>query len=198
MKKDDKDEPEIVFIDEKELLEGLLQITGNLGAAHSLLDRVIDKTQEEFQTTLREIKGNVSAELRCARRRARYRFKKNAGAYSGTRSQDMDLHHVVAWWDRRAQDALKILLQFGIDPHGAANSAYLPRDVRHTPHPDMPNAFAHSRVHTDSYHENAFIMLRDAAAMPGATKADIEEALQDIARSLQVGTFAINEKIKWS
>ena len=41
MKKDDKDEPEIVYVDEKELLEGLLEITGGrLGAAHSLLERV--------------------------------------------------------------------------------------------------------------------------------------------------------------
>lgn len=60
MKKAAISEPEIRFLEEKELLEGLLQITGNnLGAAHSLLDRVIDKTRDEFATTLREIQNNI-------------------------------------------------------------------------------------------------------------------------------------------
>jgi hypothetical protein len=192
----DLTEPKIAYIDEKELLDGLLQITGNLGKAHSLLDRVIDSTREEFATTLREIKGNVSAELRRARRRATYRLKKSMGEYSGAKPKDVALHHVVAGWDLRAERALRILLQFGIDPHSAINSAYLPRSVRRTPHPDMPSAFAHSKIHTDFYHENTFIMLRDAAAVPGATKADIEETLRDIARSLQAGTFPLDRLIQ--
>lgn len=187
---------EVVLVDEKELLEGLLQITGNLGAAHSLLDRVTDLTREEFQTTLREIKGNIGPELRNARRRAMYRLGKNAGGYAGLRPEDVALHHIVAGWDRRAELALKILLQFGIDPHGAINSVYLPRSVGRTPHPDMPNACAHSKIHTKIYHENVFIMLERAANVSGATKEDIEETLRDIALSLQVGTFPINEKMK--
>jgi hypothetical protein len=192
----DLTEPEIVYIDEKELLEGLLQITGNLRTAHSLLDRVVDSTREEFQTTLREIKGNVSAELRRARRRARYRFKKSMGVYSGAKPKGVVLHHLVAGWDVRAENALRILLQFGIDPHGAANAAYLPRSVRHTPHPDMPNALAHSTIHTNSYHLNVFYMLREAATTPGATRADIEETLRDIARSLQAGAFPLDKPIQ--
>ena len=135
-------------------------------------------------------------ELRRARRRATYRFKKSVGPYSGLKPGNMDLHHLVAWWDRRAERALKILLQFGIDPHGCANAAYMPRDVRHTPHPDMPSAPAHRTIHTNDYHDNVFIVLREAATMPGATKVDVEKALQEIALSLQAGTFAINEKIE--
>ena len=189
----DKDEPEIVYVDEKELLEGLLQITGNLGAAHSLLDRVIKVTTEEFETTRTELKNNISQELRNARRRARYRFKRNMGAYSGARPADMDLHHLVAGWDERGELALRILLQFGIDPHSAVNGAYVPHSVRRTPHPDMPQAHAHSTIHTDFYHLNVFFMLREAATIPGATKEDIEEVLQDIARSLQAGTFPLHE-----
>jgi hypothetical protein len=197
MTKDDKDELEIVYLDEKELLEGLLQITqGNLGKAHSLLDRVIKVTAEEFETTRTELKNNISRELRNARRRARYRFKKNMGAYSGARPEDMDLHHLAAGWDMRAQLAFRILLQFGIDPHSAVNGAYIPRSVRRTPHPDMPDAPAHSTIHTDFYHENVFFVLREAATIPGATKEDIEEALRDIARSLQAGTFPLNKPIK--
>ena len=195
MRKDAISEPEIVLVDEKELLEGLLRITGNVGAAHSLLDRVIDKTREEFQITLSEIKDNISVELRRARRRATYRFKKSAGAYIGARPQDLALHHVVAGWDVRAERALRILLQFGIDPHSATNSAYLPRSMRHVPHPDLPTAHAHSVVHTEIYHDNVFVMLDRAALAPGATKADIEETVRDIAHSLQTGAFPIDKRI---
>ena len=197
MKKDAISEPEIRFVEEKVLLEGLLQITrNNLGAAHSLLDRVIEKTREEFATTLREIQNNIGPELRNARRRATYRFRKSAGPYSGMRPEDMDLHHLVAGWDERAVRALQILLQYGIDPHSAINSAYLPRSVKRTPHPDMPNARAHSKTHTDFYHENVFFVLREAATMPGATKADVEKVLREIALSLQAGTFPLDKSIK--
>lgn len=196
MKNDSNNAPEIVYLDEKELLDGLLQITqGRLGAAHSLLDRVINVTEEEFQTTRTELKNNISKELRNARRRARYRFKTAMGAYSGTRPEEMDLHHLVAGWDERAERALRILLQFGIDPHSAVNGAYVPRSVRSTPHPGMPQAPAHSKIHTDLYHENVFVMLNRTAQIPGTTKADIEEILRDIASSLQAGTFPIDKPI---
>ncbi len=175
----------------------MLQITcGNLGAAHSLLDRVINVTEEEFATTRKELQANISRELRNARRRARYRFKKNMGAYSGARPEDMDLHHLAAGWDKRAREALTILLQFGIGPHSAVNGAYIPCSVQRTPHPDMPNAYAHSKTHTDIYHLNVIYMLREAATIPGATKEDIEEVLQDIAQSLQAGTFPIDKLIR--
>lgn len=108
------------------------------------------------------------------------------------------MHHLVAWWDRRGKDALMILIQFGIDPHGAINSAYLPRSVRRTPHPDMAGAYAHSKIHTRIYHANVFFVLREAATMRGATKADVEKALREIALSLQAGTFPIDEKIERS
>jgi hypothetical protein len=194
MKKDDKDELEIVYLDEKELLEGLLQITqGNLGAAHSLLDRVFKVTHEMLEPRLQELQSNLDRELRNAADRAADRFKKSMGAYPGAKPEGMDLHHLVSWGHSRAEKALAILLQFGIDPHSAANGAYMPRSVGHTPHPDMPNAYAHNRVHRNIYHDNVFFVLREAATIPGATKADIEEILRDIALRLQAGTFPIHE-----
>lgn len=194
MAKDDKDEPEIVYLDEKELLEGLLQITkGNLGKAHSLLERVFEVTQEMLQPRLKELQNNLDRELRNAESRVTNRFRENMEACFGARPEDMDLHHLASWGDIRAQRALRILLQFGIDPHSAANGAYLPRCVRHTPHPGMPNALAHSRTHTGYYHRNVLFVLREAVQMPGATKADIEETLRDIALRLQAGTFPIHE-----
>ena len=197
MKKDDPDEPEIVYVDEKELLEGLLQITGGrLGAAHSLLGRVFEVTQEMLQPRLQELQSNIGRELSNAADRAADRFKKSMGAYAGARPEDMDLHHLVSWGHWRAEKALRILLQFGIDPHSAANGAYMPRSVGHTPHPDMPNAYAHNRIHTTIYHDNVFFVLREAAQIPGATKEDIEEILRDIALRLQAGTFPINERLR--
>ncbi len=196
MAKDDKDEPEIVYLDEKELLEGLLQITqGNLGAAHSLLGQVFDVTQEMLQPKLKELAGNLKAELHNAENRVTKQFKASMSKYPGLRPEDMDLHHLASWRHSRAAKALRILIQFGIDPHSAANGAYLPRSRGHTPHPDMPNAYAHNRIHTNMYHDNVFFVLDRAASVPGATKEDIEEALQDIARSLQAGTFPIHKSI---
>ena len=74
-----QDELEIVYIDEKELLAGLLQITNNLGAAYSLLDRVRQQGREEVQATLKEIQNNIGPEKRNARRRASRRLKKSMG-----------------------------------------------------------------------------------------------------------------------
>ena len=198
MQKDDKDEPEIeiVYLDEKELLEGLLIITkGRLGAAHSLLDRVFAVTQEMLQPRLKELQSNIGRELSNAASRVTNRFKKSMGGYSGVRPEDMDLNHIVAWGDIRAELALRILLQFGIDPHSAVNGAYMPRSRGHTPHPDMPNAYAHNRIHTKIYHRNVFFVLDRVARELGATKADIEKVLREIALSLQDGTFPIHQLI---
>ena len=148
-----------------------------------------------LQPRLKELENNLDRELRNAESRAMDRFKKSMGAYSGLRPEDMDLHHLTAWGHWRAEKALKILLQFGIDPHSAANGVYLPRSVGRTPHPDMPNAYAHNRTHTNVYHDNVFFVLREAAQIPGATKEDIEEILRDIALRLQAGTFPIHERM---
>ena len=60
----------------------------------------------------------------------------------------------------------------------------------------MPHAAVHNKIHTEFYHLNVFYMLRETAAMPGATKAHVEETLRDIAQSLQVGTFPLDKLIE--
>lgn len=98
MAKDDKDEPEIVYLDEKELLEGLLQITqGRLGAAQLLLDRVFEVTQGMLQPRLKELQSNLDRELRNAESRVMKRFKDSMEACFGARPEDMDLHHLASW-----------------------------------------------------------------------------------------------------
>lgn len=190
-------EPEVIFLTQKELLEGLLQITGNLGVACTLLDRVINVTEEEFKITRQEIKDNISAEKRNARRRKRYRFNINMVKCWRRKKPDGTFvaHHIVALTDPRAEQALIILLSFGIDPNDAINGVYLPRFVKDTPHSTMPDACAHSTIHTDMYYANVVVMLR-RTNVPGATKTDIENVLQEIALSLQVGTFPIDKPIK--
>ena len=47
---------ELELIEQDELLDGLMALTGyNLGLSHQLLDKVIKKTECEVQTTLKEI-----------------------------------------------------------------------------------------------------------------------------------------------
>ena len=191
-------EPEVVFIEEEELLDGLLRLTNNnLGLAHELLQKIIKKHDWELKKTLQEMKDNISWEIRNARRRIQYRASTNLLAFfEGLKPDNVAAHHIVACTDWRAQVALQILLKWGIDPHDVANLIYLPRFVRHTPHSAMPRAYAHSKVHTQIGHENVVYLLRQADAAPGATKEDIIKALQDIGQDLQDGIFPLYERIQ--
>ena len=54
--------PDVQFLEEEELLEGLVQLTGGkLGIAHALLQEVIEKTDQELKKTLQGIKADIPA-----------------------------------------------------------------------------------------------------------------------------------------
>jgi len=188
---------ELELIEQDELLEGLMALTGdNLGLSHQLLAKVIKKTECEVQTTLQEIADNIDKETRNARRRALYALNKNMRLSSNysTKPKCTAAHHIVAWCDQRARVALNILVKWNIDIHGVANGVYLPRFEKHIPHKDMQNSIAHSKIHTDFYHANVVTMLV-AADMPNATRDDIISILKEIAEDLEDGDFPINELI---
>lgn len=188
---------ELEIIKQEELLEGLMSLTdGNIGLSHQLLKKVIKKTEYEVKTTLKEIEGNIDRETRNARRRATYALNRNIHLSSKHPSKPANTaaHHIAALSDPRAKRALEILLSWGIDFNDEVNGIYMPRFIKHVPHSSMPNATAHSQVHTDQYHANVFIVLTrvDSAA---SSKQDIINALREIAIDLQAGTFPINELI---
>ncbi|MCF6254867.1 MAG: hypothetical protein L3J98_06100 [Gammaproteobacteria bacterium] len=69
---------ELELIEQNELLDGLMTLTGhNIGLSHQLLQKVIKKTEYEVQTTLKEIASNIDREKRNARRRALYALNRN-------------------------------------------------------------------------------------------------------------------------
>ena len=89
-------------------------------------------------------------------------------------------HHVVAGKDPRAAAARARLESEGIPINAAANGVGLPRNLKS---PNPAGKAVHSTVHTNRY----YIALDRAIANapPGAAK----EALRDIARRLEAGTW---------
>lgn len=81
-------------------------------------------------------------------------------------------HHIVAFADRRAQQARTILAEVGIDINSAANGVWVECE-------------RHQRMHTDIYYEAVNKIL--GGASKNTTK--VSEALREIARQIQNNTF---------
>jgi len=185
---------ELGLIEQDELLEGLMSLTGNnLGLSCELLKKVIKKTECEIQTTLKEIADNIDVETRCARCRASYALNKNMRLSSNHSKKPKHTagHHIVALADRRAEQALRILLKWGVDFNDEANAVYLPQFKKHVPHKSMPDAIAHSQTHTEVYHQNVVSLLVDIDKISGVIRDDILKTLREIGEDLQDGTFPI-------
>ncbi|MCF6256952.1 MAG: AHH domain-containing protein [Gammaproteobacteria bacterium] len=185
---------ELELIEKNELLEDLMVLTNNnLGLSHQLLSRVIKKTEQEVKITLKEMADNIEREKRNARRRGMYALNRNMCSSSRhfAKPKGTAAHHIVALTDSRAEQALKILLRWGIDFNDEINGVYLPRFKRNVPHNFMPNAIAHSQTHTEMYHENIVTTLLDIDQMPGVTRDDIMRTLQEIGEDLQDGSFPV-------
>ncbi len=185
---------ELELIEQDELLDGLMTLTGhNLGLSYQLLEKVIKKTEHEVQTTLKEIASNIDREKRNARRRALYALNRNMRLSPNhpPKPKNTASHHIVALADPRAERALRILVKWGIDFNDEANGVNLPRYKKHVPHNAMPDAVAHSQTHTADYHDNVFTVLAmvDSTA---TSKEDIFKVLREIATDLQFGSFLIN------
>lgn len=181
----------VALVDEEEILEGLLILTNqNLGVSRQLLDKIKVRTARAVKQKLAEIKDNLPREIKNAKSRGQYRAVQNAkksGRYPEWFS-NTSLHHIVAWGDMRAVAALVILIKYDIDPHHYANTILMPKSLRFLPHPNMPNAPAHTKIHTDKYFFNVQMRLL-AVDLPGATQHEIINALIAIGEDLQSGIF---------
>jgi len=189
---------ELELIEQDELLDGLMTLTGhNLGLSYQLLEKVIKKTEHEVQTTLKEIASNIDREKRNARRRALYALNRNMRLSSNhpPKPKNTASHHIVALTDRRAERALRILVKWGIDFNDEENGVNLPRYKKYVPHDAMPAAIAHSQIHTEIYHENVFTVLMKVDLV-AVSKEDITETLKEIAEDLQAGIFPISKLLR--
>lgn len=142
-------------------------------------------------------KGKTEAQILFERMKAREGRKhyKKLRQNLGAKPANTAGHHIVSWYDEGAKAARQILRRFGIDIDSEENGVYLPRFKKHIPHPKMPEAYAHSEVHTEKYYLNITILLEAEANIPGATKEDIAAVLSEISEELKRGAFPLHERV---
>jgi hypothetical protein len=102
-----------------------------------------------------------------------------------SRASTMDAHHIVAQQDMRADDARKLLFNWGIGINDADNGVYMPRYSTSVA-PSLPNCPDHQSIHTFKYFLTVTNALLDVSEEP--TQAG-REMLRSIKASLIAGTF---------
>ncbi|WP_444997226.1 hypothetical protein [Aliikangiella sp. IMCC44359] len=73
----------------------------------------------------------------------------------------------------------------------ADNGVRLPSSSKFVPHPNMPKAPSHKKIHTNEYYLNLTDLLKEVSAVPNATKQDIIDVLGEVASDLTNGVFPI-------
>lgn len=190
-------------LSQEELELGLFHLAGeDLQRAIELMKALKEAVVEEVVSTANaKNEGKTWTQIaldRIARREKRRHMRKmraNVRKADITKPQNIALHHVVSWHAILAEQARAILKQFGIDIDDACNAVFLPRDSTCVPHKDMPNAPAHTKVHTEIYYANITALLTAVADNPQTTRDDLVALLRDIAKQLTEGTFPINDLI---
>ena len=112
------------------------------------------------------------------------RLSQHMRARGVKRPPNVAAHAIVSGEHPEARAARKILAKWKIRVDDPDNGVYLPRDSRFIPHPELPNAANHAKLHTDEYYVNVTNMLNTATS-----KEDCRLALRLIAKELQNGTL---------
>lgn len=113
----------------------------------------------------------------------------------GKRPGNTAAHHIVSWNDQRAGKARLRLAAFGIDIDNEANGIYLPLHKAHVPLKSLPNAYAHSTIHTEKYYLNVEFLIEESV-MEGLGHRGIIDTLRDIADDLEDGQFPLKSLIE--
>jgi hypothetical protein len=179
-----------------EVLEGLIDITGSHTESEYLIDEIVREYELEYADALKIKKGEKTPEQVAKEREYRrlsqkhsIKLRRNMEAAGRFGPVNTDAHHIVAWWDEGAEIALTILEQVGIHVDDEVNGVYLPSNSKYVPHPDMPNAYAHSKVHTDIYYLN----ITELLAQERGNKKGVESVLRQIGKELTEGVFPLHE-----
>jgi hypothetical protein len=93
-------------------------------------------------------------------------------------------HAIVSGGHKEARAARKILAKFKIRIDDPDNGVFLPKNEKYIPHPEMPDAINHAKLHTEEYYVNVTTIL---SAATSALECRI--ALRLIAKELQEGTL---------
>ncbi|MBI3898827.1 MAG: AHH domain-containing protein [Gammaproteobacteria bacterium] len=182
---------------------GLFRLAGeDIKKAEELFEEFKEAYIEEvIRTANAEKEGKPPAQLVLervgVRERRRHLRKLNSNMKKAgmRRPPNTAAHHIASWHDIEAEQAREILRQYGIDTDDACNGVYMPRNTNFVPHPDMPAAYAHSKIHTDVYYVNLTFLLEEMAKRSETTKANMVALLQTIAKQLTEGTFPIHTRL---
>ncbi|WP_210798610.1 AHH domain-containing protein [Pseudoalteromonas ostreae] len=110
------------------------------------------------------------------------RYMSATGA--GKKPPNTATHAIVSGTHELAKAARKILAKFKIRIDDPANGVYLPKNGNYIPHPAMPDASNHAKIHTELYYLNITNQLALAN-----TRSECALILQAIATSLQNGVY---------
>jgi len=112
------------------------------------------------------------------------RLSRHLRATGVSRPPNVAAHAIVSGGQPEAKAARKILAKFKIRIDDPDNGVYLPKDSSFIPHEKMPDAAAHSKVHTDEYYVNVTNILNTATS-----QFECRIALKLIAKKLREGTL---------
>ncbi|MCG7545724.1 AHH domain-containing protein [Pseudoalteromonas sp. MM17-2] len=107
-----------------------------------------------------------------------------AATGSGKKPPNTATHAIVSGTHELASAARKILAKFKIRIDDPANGVYLPKNDNYIPHPQMPDASNHAKIHTVQYYLNITNQLSLAN-----TRDECVQILHAIAKALQEGKY---------
>ncbi len=183
-----------------EFERGLYRLAGENSAKYNILLREFKNVllDEVIKTTTAK-KSGMSKEQRIFKRIKdregrlhRKRLNESMMARHRKKPAKTDAHHIVSWSHPEAVGARAILAQFGIDIDSADNGVYLPTSSKYVPHPKIPNAYSHKKIHTQKYYLNLTALLTQTLRLPNVAKEDIMSILKEVGEDLVNGTFPIN------
>lgn len=193
----------IEYLSIQDLRSALLEATGDATVSDIYAHQVAHVWRGDIIDAVRLKLGHANEDMVSFSRRIRWEHAKYHSRHlmenmvkagRGARPTSTAAHHVVSWSDARAARARTRLACFGIDIDHHANGVYLPRFAKHCPHPMLPNAPAHSNVHTPRYYLNVEHLLKETVA-EGLGRRGIIDALLDMGMELQAGTFPLTTAI---
>ncbi|WP_022944350.1 AHH domain-containing protein [Pseudoalteromonas ruthenica] len=191
------------YITVQELEQDLTNATGNPALAKAQAQQYAIFYRGEVIDAMRYRKGLISKEELVYSKHIRWEHNKShskrlsdnmIAAGRGPREENTAAHHIVSWNDIRAARSRLRLAAFGIDIDHEANGVFLPRFAKHKPMESMPNAEAHSKIHTNEYYLNVEALLVETIG-EGLGRQGIIDLLRDIGDELLSGDFPIHEEL---
>jgi hypothetical protein len=185
---------EYVPVSKKDFFYGVLKLTQDFNKSEELLQRTISEYEKVFRK-------KISSDRAKQRLRdyATTQLRDNMEAAGRVGSDRTTPHHIVAYDEPKGRIARRILAQVGININDEVNGVHLPILTDDTPHPDIPEAYPHKRVHTKIYYLNVADLLTEAfkenKGNKSEQKKEVEHVLRDIAKELTLGEFPLKRRI---